>query len=129
MRYNRLKRTIVVDIGGKEYSFKLTIDDLAELEDSLQDNERIISMFTSRTLPKIKTLIKAFTLGLKANMPDIEKKELFEKFCAETSIDEVTKLYFSLIAVSNLLGESVSNEVLKNLGYEVKDEENAEKNA
>ena len=118
MRYNRLKRTIMVDIGGQEYSFKLTIDDLAELEDSLQDNERIISMFTSRTLPKIKTLIKAFTLGLKANMPDIEKKELFEKFCAETSIDEVTKLYFSLIAVSNLLGESVSNEVLKNLGYE-----------
>ena len=129
MRYNRLKRTIIVDIDGKEYSFRFTIDDLAELEDSLQDNERIISMFTSRTLPKIKTLIKAFTLGLKANMPDIEKKELFEKFCAETSIDEVTKLYFSLIAVSNLLGESVSNEVLKNLGYEVKDEENAEKNA
>ena len=129
MRYNRLKRTIIVDIGEKEYSFKLTIDDLAELEDSLQENERIISMFTSRTLPKIKTLIKAFTLGLKANMPDIEKKELFEKFCAETSIDEVTKLYFSLIAVSNLLGASVSNEVLSNLGFEVKDEENAEKNA
>ena len=129
MRYNRLKRDIIVGIGGKEYSFKLTIDDLAELEDSLQDNERIISMFTSRTMPKIKTLIKAFTLGLKADMTDAEKKELFEKFCAETSIDEVTKLYFSLIAVSNLLGESVSNEVLKNLGFDVKDEEVVEKNA
>lgn len=129
MRYNRLKRTIMVDIGEKEYSFKLTIDDLAELEDSLQDNERIISMFTSRTLPKIKTLVKAFMLGIKANITDAEKKELFEKFCAETSIDEVTKLYFSMIAVSNLLGTSVSNEVLKNLGFETKDEENAEKNA
>lgn len=129
MRYNRLKRDIIVGIGGKEYSFKLTIDDLAELEDSLQDNERIISMFTSRTMPKIKTLIKAFTLGLKADMTDAEKKELFEKFCAETSIDEVTKLYFALIAVSNLLGESVSNEVLKNLGFDVKDDEVVEKNA
>ena len=129
MRYNRLKRTIMVDIGEKEYSFKLTIDDLAELEDSLQDNERIISMFTSRTLPKIKTLIKAFMLGIKANITDAEKKELFEKFCADTSIDEVTKLYFSMIAVSNLLGMNVSNEVLKNLGFETKDEENAEKNA
>ena len=129
MRYNRLKRTIMVDIGGKEYSFKLTIGDLAELEDSLQDDERIISMFTSRTLPKIKTLIKAFSLGLKTNVPNAEKEELFDKFCAETSIDEVTKLYFSMIAVSNLLGESVSNEVLKNLGFELKDEEIAEKNA
>ena len=118
----------MVDIGGKEYSFKLTIGDLAELEDSLQDDERIISMFTSRTLPKIKTLIKAFVLGLKANIPDAEKSELFDKFCEETSIDEVTKLYFSMIAVSNLLGASVSNEVLKNLGFELKDEEIAEKN-
>lgn len=129
MRYNRLKRTLIVEISGKEYSFKLNIDDLAELEDSLQDNERIISMFTNRQLPKIRTLITAFTLGLKANITDAEKKELFEKFCAETSIDEVTKLYFSMIAVSNLLGESVSNEVLKNLGFELKDEETAPKNA
>ena len=129
MRYNRLKRTVIVEIGKTEYSFKFTIDDLAELEDSLNDNERIISMFTSRTMPKIKTLIKAFTLGLKADITDAEKKELFEKFCAETSIDEVTKLYFALIAVSNLLGESVSNEVLTNLGFDVKDEETAEKNA
>jgi len=129
MRYNRLKRDIIVKIGGKEYSFKLTIDDLAELEDSLQDNERIISMFTSRTMPKIRTLMKAFVLGLKADMTDAEKKELFEKFCAETSIDEVAKLYFSMIAVSNLLGESVSNDVLTNLGFDVKDEGVAEKNA
>ena len=128
MRYNRLKRTIMVDIGGKEYSFKLTIGDLSELEDSLQDNERIISMFTSRTMPKIKTLMKAFSIGLKANMTEVEKNELFEKFCEETSIDEVTKLYFSLIAVSNLLGATASNEVLKNLGFEIKDEEVAEKN-
>ena len=128
MRYNRLKRDIIVVIGGKEYSFKLTIGDLAELEDSLQDNERIISMFTSRTMPKIRTLMKAFVLGLKANMTDAEKNALFERFCEETSIDEVTKLYFSMIAVSNLLGAEVSNEVLKNLGYDIKDEV-AEKNA
>ena len=129
MRYNRLKRTVIVDIGGKEYSFKFTINDLAELEDSLQDNERIISMFTNRQMPKIRTLVTAFKLGLKADITDAEKNELFEKFCAETSIDEVTKLYFSLIAVSNLLGASVSNEVLTNLGFETKDEENAGKNA
>ena len=129
MRYNRLKRTVMVDIGGKEYSFKFTIDDLAELEDSLQNDERIISMFTNRQLPKIRTLITAFKLGLKADITDAEKTKLFEKFCEETSIDEVTKLYFSLIAVSNLLGASVSNEVLGNLGFETKDEENAGKNA
>ena len=118
----------MVDIGGKEYSFRFTIDDLAELEDSLQDNERVISMFTDRKMPKIRTLIKAFMLGIKADITDVEKKELFERFCEETSIDEVTKLYFSLIAVSNLLGASASNEVLKNLGFEIKDEEVAEKN-
>lgn len=128
MRYNRLKRDIIVEIGGKEYSFKLTIGDLSELEDSLQDNERIISMFTSRTIPKIKTLIKVFSLGCKANMTDAEKNALFERFCEETSIDEVMKLYFSMIAVSNLLGAEVSNEVLKSLGYDIKDEV-AEKNA
>lgn len=129
MRYNRLKRTIMVDIDGKEYSFKLTIGDLAELEDSLQDNERIISMFTTRTMPKIRTLMKAFVIGLKGNIPENEKTALFDKFCEQTSIDEVTKLYFSMIAVSNLLGASASNEVLKNLGFELKDEEIAEKNA
>ena len=119
----------MVDIGGKEYSFKFTIDDLAELEDSLQNNERIISMFTNNQLPKIRTLITAFKLGLKADITDAEKTKLFEKFCEETSIDEVTKLYFSLIAVSNLLGASASNDVLGNLGFETKDEENAGKNA
>lgn len=131
MKYDRLTRTLKLDVKGVEYSLRLSIGMFEELEDSLPKGTTLMNMFLNQETPKIKVVRKAFCLGVTKDGKRISNDEAlkaFEDYCDENGVQGAVSVFYALLAVSHLLGATASNELLKGLGLVDKDAGEQEKN-
>ena len=126
MKYDRLTRALKITIKGEEYSLRLDIGALAEIEDALPNGQKLISMFVNKELPTIKTLEKALCVGMAKDgnrLDESAAKKAFQDYVFEVGIPEATNTYYVLLAVSGMLGEANARTILSKAGMELKDEE------
>ena len=125
MRYDRLTRALNIKIKGEEYSLRLDIGALSEIEDVLPSGKKLLEMFVNRELPTIKMLEKSFCVGMLKDGKKVDgktAKELFQNYVLEAGLPEVTNTYYVLLAVSGMLGEANAHEILSKAGLEDKDD-------
>lgn len=126
MKYDRLTRFVKVEIDGAEYKLRLTLGMFEDLEDLLPKGKTFINMMMNQETPGIKMLKKAFCLALRQDdrvISSTTAEKYFEKYCEENGIQGAVALFYALVAASQLLGATTSNEMLKSMGLIVKDEE------
>lgn len=124
MQYDRLTRALKIKIKGEEYSLRLDIGALAEIED-VMPNGKLVEMFINRQLPSIKVLEKAICVGMSKDGKKVDgktAKELFQDYVFEVGIPEVTNVYYILLAVSGMLGDANAQEILSKAGLVNKDD-------
>lgn len=125
MNYDRLTRALKIKIKGEEYSLRLDIGALSEIEDALPSGTKLVEMFINRQLPTIKVLEKAICVGMSKDGKKVDgktAKEIFQDYVFEVGIPEVTNTYYVLLAVSGMLGEQNAAEILSKAGLIDKDD-------
>lgn len=125
MDYDRLTRKVRVMIRGEEYSLLLTLGGLAELEDKmLKEHGGLIEFVQMKDgkMPPLSVLLAAFKIGLKCAKTKVADADLLaENFCAEYGLDGLIKLFFVMLASSQILGKEASKNMLEAFDMESKD--------
>ena len=134
LRYDRLTRLVKFDVDGEEYASRLTVGQIGEIEDVALKSfgKPIMKLFQEQEDPSVPMMIKAFCIGLTKDGKKVKPQEayqLFLKICEKHGMPHMERLYLALIASSYFLGADASQEILESLGLDVKDTEEAEKNA
>lgn len=124
MYYERISRTVHLEIGGEDYPLRFSLNVLEQLDG--RTGGKLITMATSTGIPPLSTLIDGFWLGLSGagkKMKREEAEKLAEQFMTESDdgIGALFKTFATLVAVSGLLGAKASHEILEQMG--VKDED------
>lgn len=125
MKYDRLKRALGITVKGVDYSLRLDIGALSEIEDVLPNGTKLVEMFIKRELPTIKTLEKALVVGMSKDGKKVDEntaKQVFQDYVFEVGIPEVTNTYYVLLAVSGMLGDDNAREILSKAGLVNKDD-------
>lgn len=124
MYYDRVTRTVHLEIGGEEYTLRFSLNVLEQLESRSEKN--FLETVSSGTIPPLSMLVDGFWLGLMGAGKRIKRDEaekLAETYMSESDegFASLATLFSVLLAVSGLLGAKSSYEVLKQLNLEDKD--------
>ena len=129
MEFDRLTRRIKFKIGDADYSGRLTLQSLEEVETALPPGETLVSLFVLKRPPTIPVMKRAFVVGLERNEKRVGPQaalEAYEKFIEENGVAALFNLFYALVAASNLLGTKASNDTLAKVGLLPKDDEDEE---
>nr|DAH62231.1 MAG TPA: tail assembly chaperone protein [Caudoviricetes sp.] len=126
MYYDRVTRTVHLEIGGEEYLLRFSLNVLEQLES--RSDKNFLDTVTSGGMPPLSMLVDGFWLGLMGAGKRIKREEaekLAETFMSESDegVGTLAKLFTGLLAISGLFGAKYSHDALKRLGITDKDDE------
>lgn len=130
MKYERLTRFLTFEVNGEEYSSRLTLEMLEKIESALPEGITLVGLILKSQTPTIKVMKEAFCVGLHKDGKKLSYEaaaKVFQAFYEAAGMPYVLNVFYALIAASYFLGEEVSNNMLREIGLIVKDEE-TEKN-
>ncbi len=126
MLYDRLKRSLSVEVNGEAFTLRLTLGMLGEVESAIPGNDSLSKMLKEKRPPRFDLLKKMFCVGLSKDGERIRgtaAEQVFEKYIQENGVPEAENVFYGLLAITNYFGPVASRMILVQLGLEDVDEE------
>ena len=125
MLYDRIKRSLSVEIMGAAYTLRLSLGMIGEVESAIPGNDSLSKMLKEKRPPRYELLKKAFCIGLYKDGERVRGNaavQVFEQFVTEYGVPEAENIFYGLLAVTNYFGPVASRLILVELGWEKPDE-------
>lgn len=130
MEYSIVKRTASISIDGTEYDLRFTLAGLEKLE-SRMEGTSLFDMMSAHPVPKLTTLVDAMWIGLDGAGKSMKREDaevLALSFMRSAGMSELVTLFYTLIALSGIMGPSVSKSLLDSFQSEAEGQEGPVKN-
>lgn len=114
MEYSAVTRTATISIDGKEYSLRFTLAGLEKLESRMQGTS-LFDMMQAHPVPTLSTLVDTVWIGLDgagSKMTREGAENLALSFMRESGMEAMVELFYTLIALSGIMGPAVSKQLL-----------------
>ena len=121
MRYNRIDRTVTVEMGGREFALRFTLSGLEELESRTGLSFLDFLSSIGGGSPKLSHLVDAAWIAMKSGEPKLLKKDaepLIMDYLRENGLSGLMQVICAAMGLSGILGPEGSAAILQGAGIE-----------
>lgn len=113
MTYSEIKRTANIEINGEQYELRFTLAGLEQLESRMTGS--LFDSVSSGGVPKLTTLVDTFWIGFSGAGRQMKRDDaaaLAASYMRENGMDAAVTLFYTLLALSGILGKAASANML-----------------
>lgn len=114
MTYSEIKRTASIEVSGETYELRFTLAGLEQLESRMTGS--LFDSVSSGGVPKLSTLVDTFWIGINGMGGKPMKRDdaaaIATAYMRENGMDAAVTLFYTLLALSGILGKAASANML-----------------